>query len=206
LFHAAVSHAQELGIEAAALFVAGRDEAAHRAFCAERGLPLWAIRAAEPRAFGEELTCRAADAALDLIVLTFDRIVPPAMVERYRGRIINMHPGLLPSFRGPHPLEDALRTGVCFVGATMHEVDEQVDHGPIIAQCTLPVGRDEEMNSICGRLYRMVRPMYLQTIAWFAQGRIKKDAGGRIRVRGARYDTWPISPAIDKDFPECRDA
>ncbi|MFB3828158.1 MAG: phosphoribosylglycinamide formyltransferase [Bryobacteraceae bacterium] len=201
LFRNAVREAERLGIEAAALFVAAKDEPAYRSYCDQHRVPLWAIQAAGRREFGEELTSRSADAALDLIVLTFDRIIPGPMVERYRGRIINMHPGLLPSFRGPHPIEDALRAGVRFIGATMHEVDELVDHGPIIAQCVLPIGRDEEMNSICTRLYHLVRPMFLQTIAWFAAGRIEKDPGGRIWVRGAHYGAWPISPRIEIGFP-----
>jgi phosphoribosylglycinamide formyltransferase-1 len=200
LFRTAAHFAPRLGIVPAAVFVAAKDEPAYRPFCDERGLPVVAIGGADRRAFDEELTRQSREAALDLIVLTFNRIIPPEVVDGYRGRIINMHPGLLPAFRGPRPIEDALQAGVRIVGATMHEVDELVDHGPIIAQCVLPIDRDEPMASICQRLHALVAPMFLQTIAWFAQDRIEKDSDGRIWVRGARYGTWPISPSIEMDF------
>ncbi len=200
LFQATVRHAAQLGIELAAGFAAKKDEATFDRFCRDQGIPLCVIDQADRRLFDEELTRRSIEARLDLIVLTFDKIIPPAMVEAYRGRIINMHPALLPAFRGPRPLEDALQAGVRFAGATMHEVDELVDHGPVIAQCVLGIGRDEPLESISRRLYPLVKPMFLQTIAWFAQGRVEKDAAGRIWVKGARYGGFPISPEVELEF------
>jgi phosphoribosylglycinamide formyltransferase-1 len=202
LFQAAVRQRAQLGIEVAAAFTARKDEGTFSRFCRDRNIPLYVIDQADRGKFDEELTERSMAARLDLIALTFDKIIPPAMVAAYRGRIINMHAGLLPAFRGPRPLEDALQAGVRFAGATMHEVDELVDHGPVIAQCVVSLDRDEPLESISQRLYPLVKPMFLQTIAWFAQGRIEKDSAGRIWVRGARYGGFPISPEVELAFPD----
>lgn len=202
LFQAAVRHRAQLGIELAAAFTAPKDEGTFGRFCREQSIPLHVIDQTDRRRFDEELTGRTVAARLDLIVLTFDKIIPPAMVAAYRGRILNMHAGLLPAFRGPRPLEDALQAGVRFVGASMHEVDELVDHGPVIAQCVLSLERDEPLETVCRRLYPLVKPMFLQTIAWFAQGRIEKDAAGRLWVRGARYGGFPICPEVELEFPD----
>jgi phosphoribosylglycinamide formyltransferase-1 len=193
-------NASELGIEIAAAFSAAADEPAVGPLCRAHGVAFHPIDEPDRRAFDDRLTRLSIDARLDLVVLTFNRIVPPPMVDRYRGRIINMHPALLPSFRGPHPVEDALASGSRFIGATMHEADEEVDHGPIIAQSVVGIARDEPIQSICSRLYRVVRPMFLQTIAWFAEDRIEKDAQGRIWVRGARYGALPTSPQVERTF------
>ena len=145
LFQATVRHAAALGIQPASAFAAKKDEGTFRHYCEEHGITFCAIDEPDRRRFDDELTAQTIDARLDLLVLTFNRIIPAAMVERYRGRIINMHCGLLPSFRGPRPIEDALKAGCRFIGATMHEVDELVDHGPIIAQCVVPLGRGESL-------------------------------------------------------------
>jgi len=75
-----------------------------------------------------------------------------------------------------------------------------VDHGPVIAQCILGIRRDDTVESVCARLYPLTERMFLQTIAWFAEGRIEKDDTGRIWVRGARYGTLPISPELEREF------
>ena len=200
LFRATVLNASQLGICPAAAFTAGKDEATFAGFCRQHGMPLSVIDVSSRSEFDTELTVRAGKADLDLVVLTFNRIIPPEMVDRYRGRIINMHCGLLPAFRGATPVEDALKAGVRFVGATMHVVDELVDHGAIIAQCVLGIGPEDTAESIASRLYPLVRPMFLQTIAWFAAGRIVTDAHGRVWVQGARYGTLPISPEPEQQF------
>ena len=98
------------------------------------------------RAF-EEVTARALDAAgIDLVCLAgFMRILSPAFVRRYRGRLLNVHPSLLPAFRGLHAQRQALEAGVSETGCTVHFVDEGVDTGGVIVQRRVPVlaGDDE---------------------------------------------------------------
>ena len=111
--------------------------------------------------------------------------------------MINVHPGLLPSFDGKNALERAEIHGVRFAGATIHEVTEEVDAGPIISQCVVSLGFNEKFNNFGLRIYKHLEPMFLQTIKWYANGRIYKDEIGRIWVRNASYGTFPISPSIE---------
>src|SRR5262249_4503741 len=132
--------------------------------------------------------------------LTFDRIIPPDLVARYPGRIINTHMGLLPGFKGMNGLAQALEAGVRFAGATIHEVVEGGDDGAVIAQCGGGTARDDSPALLGVRLFASLRRMYLQVIAWYAAGRVVKDQRGRIWVRDAIYGELPISPAVELDL------
>lgn len=138
--------------------------------------------------------------SFDLVSLTFDKIVPPDLVDLYRGRMINVHPGLLPAFSGRGALERAEFQGVRFAGATIHEVVEEVDAGAIIAQCVTGLGFNEKSDAFGARLYGNLRKMFLQTLNWYATGRVFKDGLGRIWIKDAKYGGFPISPSVELNF------
>ncbi len=101
---------------------------------------------------------RAAGDALDaagcqwMILAGFMRILTPAFIERYTGRILNIHPSLLPSFKGLHPQRQALEAGVKFSGCTVHIVTTELDAGPILAQAVVPVFNNDTEESLAARI------------------------------------------------------
>ena len=109
-----------------------------------------------------------------LIVLAgFMRILSAPLVRRYRGRILNVHPALLPAFPGTHAVRDALAFGVKVTGVTVHFVDEQVDHGPIVAQAPVSVRGGDSEESLLARIHRVEHRLYPQAIGWVLEGKVK---------------------------------
>ena len=94
-------------------------------------------------------------------------------VRKYRNRIINVHPTLLPAFPGAHPVADTLAYGVKIAGVTVHFVDEGVDSGPIIAQSAVPVLDTDDEESLHNRIQVEEHKLYPEVIKWYAQGRLK---------------------------------
>lgn len=113
-------------------------------------------------------------AGAELIVLAgFMKIFQPPFVRKYRNRILNVHPTLLPAFPGAHPVADTLAYGVKVAGVTVHFVDEGVDSGPIIAQRTVPVLDTDDEESLHARIQVEEHQLYPQVIKWYAQGQLK---------------------------------
>lgn len=101
----------------------------------------------------------------DLVLLAgFMKIVSPEVVERFRGRMINTHPALLPAFPGAHAVRDALAHGVKVTGCTVHFVEEEVDAGPIIAQATVAVEDDDTEESLHERIKSVERQLVADTV------------------------------------------
>ena len=113
-----------------------------------------------------------------VILAGFMRILTPGFVRRFAGRILNVHPALLPAFRGAHAVRDALAYGVTVTGVTIHLVDAQVDHGPIVAQQAVPVRPGDTEAALLARVHRVEHQLYPQAIQW--------AVSGRLRVRGRR--------------------
>jgi len=108
-----------------------------------------------------------------LIVLAgFMRILSAWFVRRYRGRILNIHPALLPAFPGAHAVRDALKKGVRVTGVTIHFVDEQVDHGPIVAQEPVVVRSDDTEASLLKRIHRVEHRLYPKVIQAVLSGKV----------------------------------
>ena len=126
--------------------------------------------------------CDLADAvgAEALVLAGFMRILGPDAVRRFPNRIINIHPALLPSFRGAHAVEDALAAGVRVTGVTVHFVDELVDHGPIIAQEAVAVEEDDDVASLHARLQEVEHRLFPEVLKAFALGRLTVE-GSRVR-------------------------
>lgn len=99
-----------------------------------------------------------------LILAGFMRILSPAFVKNMTGRIVNIHPSLLPSFPGAHAIEDAFNYGVKYTGVTVHLVDEQVDHGPILAQSVIPIEDGETLASLTAKIHQEEHCLYAATL------------------------------------------
>ena len=108
-----------------------------------------------------------------LVVLAgFMRILTSAFVERYRGRLMNIHPSLLPAFPGLHTHAAALAAGVKIHGATVHFVTAELDHGPIIVQAAVPVLPGDDADRLAARVLEQEHVIYPMAIRWFMDGRI----------------------------------
>ncbi|MDD1742362.1 MAG: phosphoribosylglycinamide formyltransferase [Methanotrichaceae archaeon] len=108
---------------------------------------------------------------ISLVVLTgYMRILSSSFVQHYPGRILNIHPALLPSFRGLNAFQQALDYGVKWSGTTIHLVDDHIDHGPIIYQVPVPVKENDTYNSLKGRIQRAEYKAYPKAIKMFIEG------------------------------------
>ncbi len=108
-----------------------------------------------------------------LVVLAgFMRILTPAFVRHYQGRLINIHPSLLPAFRGLNTHQRALDAGATEHGASVHFVTEELDGGPVIVQASTPVLPDDTADALAARVLRIEHRLYPTAIDWFAAGRL----------------------------------
>ena len=124
--------------------------------------------------YDRELVAHLEAAGVEMVVLTgFMRILTPFFVRRYRDRILNIHPALLPSFRGMDAFGQALDHGVLWTGTTVHIVDEDVDHGPIIYQRPVPVKENDTHESLKARIQRAEYKAYPKAIKMFIEGKAK---------------------------------
>lgn len=120
----------------------------------------------EGKESAERAIIRAAeDAGVCWIVLAgYMRILSPAFVARFRHRLINIHPSLLPSFPGAHGIEDAWKYGVKITGVTIHEVDELVDHGAILAQEAIEIEESDTLKTLEEKIHRVEHKLYKATL------------------------------------------
>jgi phosphoribosylglycinamide formyltransferase 1 len=176
----------EAGIPVSAV-ISNRADAAGLQLAARRGIPTAVVE------HGRYPTREAFDAALageidrhapHLVALAgFMRVLTPAFVARYAGRLINIHPSLLPAFPGLDTHARALAAGATTHGCTVHFVTEQLDHGPIIAQASVPVLPDDTPESLAARVLAEEHVLYPRAIRWFLDGRLVVE-GERVHVKG----------------------
>lgn len=113
-----------------------------------------------------------ASGAKGVVLAGFMRILAPVFVSRFRDRIINIHPSLLPAFPGSNAVQEALDHGVKVTGVTVHFVDEEVDHGPIIAQIAVAVEPGDDASTLHRRIQSVEHSLYPRVITDFLIGRI----------------------------------
>ena len=148
-------------------------------------------------AFDAALADRIDGFAPDLVVLAgFMRILGDEFVRRYAGRLMNIHPSLLPSFPGLHTHQRALDEGVRIHGCTVHFVTPTLDHGPVIIQAAVPVLDGDSEATLAARVLRQEHRVYPQAVRWFAEDRLRLE-GGRVRL-GAEMaaDAALIAPEV----------
>jgi phosphoribosylglycinamide formyltransferase 1 len=136
-------------------------------------------------AWSEALRDEVAAREPDLVVSAgFMRILAPVFVAAFRGRLINLHPSLLPAFKGAHAVRDALEFGVKVTGSTVHFVDDEVDDGPIIMQKPTPVRDDDTEESLHERIKSLEHRLLPEVCSLFLDGRVELiDRRVRIRPR-----------------------
>jgi len=120
---------------------------------------------------------------IELIVLAgYMRILSDEFVRRYKNRILNIHPALLPAFKGGQAVKDALKYGVKVTGATVHFVTEEIDGGPIILQAACSVEESDNERTLLARVHKLEHKIYPEAIELFAKGRLK-TVGRRVIVK-----------------------
>lgn len=138
--------------------------------------------------FDQALAAAIDEFAPDLIVLAgFMRILTPGFVARYVGRLINIHPSLLPSFPGLHTHQQAIDAGVKFHGATVHFVTADLDHGPIIAQAVVPVLDDDTEDTLASRVLQQEHTLYPQAVRDLLEGRLVLRDGRVVRAAASLH-------------------
>ncbi|TMH52247.1 MAG: phosphoribosylglycinamide formyltransferase [Betaproteobacteria bacterium] len=170
-----------------AAVISNRADAAGLKFAAQSGIPAKVVDERESSSRG------AFDAALEaaierhspeLVALAgFMRILGVDFVRHYSGRMVNIHPSLLPAFPGLHTHRRALQEGVKLHGCTVHFVTPQVDHGPIIAQAAIPVHAGDTEATLAARVLQQEHRVYPLAIRWFVEGRLAVE-NGIVRVDG----------------------
>jgi len=116
---------------------------------------------------------------IDCVALAgFMRVLSPDVVRAFEGRMLNVHPSLLPAFPGAHAVRDALAWGVKVSGVTVHLVDEEVDHGPIVLQEAVPVLPGDDEQSLHDRIHEAEHRLYPAAVRLLVEGRLKVD--GRV--------------------------
>jgi len=135
----------------------------------------------------------------DLVVLAgFMRVLTEAFVERYHGRLLNIHPSLLPAFPGLHTHRQALAAGCRVHGCTVHFVSAQLDHGPIVIQAAVPVLPADTEDTLAARVLEQEHRIYPQAVRWFCAGQLSLSAEGRVRIDPERPAAGSlVSPRLD---------
>ena len=124
--------------------------------------------------------------APDLLVLAgFMRILTPTFVRRFEGRMVNVHPSLLPAFSGLHTHRRAIEAGCKLTGATVHFVTPEVDHGPIIAQAVVPVLADDTEATLAARVLAREHVLYPRAVRWCVEGLLRTEGGVVTHIGGA---------------------
>lgn len=122
-----------------------------------------------------------------LVLAGFMRILSPLFIERFRGRMVNIHPSLLPKFRGLHTHQRALDAGEKEHGASVHYVTEELDGGPLIIQAKVAVEPDDDADRLAARVLKKEHIIYPMVVRWIAQGRLLLE-NGRVKKDGKVLD------------------
>ncbi len=130
-------------------------------------------------AFDRAMLALVAEHEVEYLALAgFMRILGPVVVRPFAGRILNVHPTILPAFPGAHAVADALGWGVKLTGVTVHLVDEEVDHGPIVFQEAVPVLPDDDRDALEARIHEVEHRLFPAALRAMVEGRLKVE--GRV--------------------------
>lgn len=182
----ALSDAVESGAVPAVigLVVSNRADAPGLAEAKKRGYPCFCLDSTgmTRHSFDERVIEELEKAGVEIVCLAgFMRLLSPFFVRRFPLRILNIHPSLLPSFPGLHAQHQALQHGVKVSGCTVHFVDEQLDHGPIVLQKAVPVREDDDVESLSRRILEQEHRIYPQALHLLCEDRLKVE-GRRVMV------------------------
>jgi phosphoribosylglycinamide formyltransferase-1 len=143
----------------------------------QAGINCWVFHPKEyssREAYEHEIVAELQRRGIDLIVMAgYMRLVTNVLVEPFYGRMINIHPALLPSFKGAHGITDALAYGAKVTGVTVHYVSLEMDAGPIIAQHAVPIQEDDTELSLATRLHAVEHMLLPEVVRWIREGRVQ---------------------------------
>ena len=143
-------------------------------------------------AFDDQIQEALKEYDVKLICLAgFMRILDARFVNRWRNRMLNIHPSLLPSFKGLHTQERALEAGVRFSGATVHFVNPELDDGPIITQAAVAINPDDTAETLAAKVLEKEHIIYPQALRLVAEGRVRV-VGNKVTISGANYSQEDI--------------
>ncbi len=135
----------------------------------------------------------------DLIVLAgYMRVLSSEFIDTFQGKIVNIHPSLIPSFQGLNAQKQAVEYGVRFSGCTVHFVTKELDNGPIIIQAVVPVLPDDTEETLSERILSFEHKIYPQAIKWISDNRVE-IRGRKVFIKDAKYGTLPVNPSLE-DF------
>ena len=182
--------------------ISNRPEAQGLAWARSKGIATQAVdhkafadREAFDAALGDAIAAHAPDF---ILYAGFMRIVGERFVNRFQGKLVNIHPSLLPSFPGLHTHRRALEAGVKVHGATVHFVTPALDSGPIVIQAAVPVLAGDTEDTLAQRVLAQEHRIYPQAARWLAQGRIEFPRAGVVQVSGSGVSSDSlISPRTD---------
>lgn len=183
-----------------AAVISNRPGAAGLAFAARHGIATEVVdHTAYPDRAGFDAALAAAidRHAPDLVVLAgFMRVLTDGFVRHYDGRLVNIHPSLLPAFPGLHTHRRALEAGVKVHGATVHFVTADLDCGPIVIQAVVPVLPGDDEARLAARVLEQEHRIYPQAVRWFVEDRLAIDGAGRVTVTdaGMTVNPWCAPP------------
>jgi len=171
-----------------AAVLGNRADAAGLAFARARGIAAEVVdhRAFASRdAFDAALAERIEQHGADIVALAgFMRILGGEFVRRFEGRLVNIHPSLLPAFPGLHTHRRAIEAGCKASGATVHFVTADLDHGPIVAQAVVPVLADDSEDTLAARVLAQEHVLYPRAIRWLVEGSLERRDGRVVQTRG----------------------
>jgi phosphoribosylglycinamide formyltransferase 1 len=164
-----------------AAVISNRPEAAGLAFAQAQGIATAVVdhtTFATRDAFDAAVVQAIDGHAPDLVMLAgFMRILGPDCVRRYEGRMLNIHPSLLPAFPGLHTHRRAVEAGCKLAGATVHFVTAQLDHGPIVVQAAVPVLPGDDERTLSERVLAQEHVIYPRAVRWFVKGQLRIEGG-----------------------------
>lgn len=167
-----------------AAVISNRSDAGGLAYAQQKGIPTAVVnhREFEDREAFDTALAQVIDGfAPDLVVLAgFMRILTAGFVQRYAGRMLNIHPSLLPAFPGLHTHRRAIEAGCKVAGTTVHVVTPELDHGPVIVQAVVPVRPDDTEDTLAARVLVMEHQAYPRAVRWWIEGLLESTADGRI--------------------------
>lgn len=177
-----------------AAIVSNKATAAGLAFAAQHGIDTAVVDHKQfdsREAFDAELARVIDGFQPDLVVLAgFMRILTEGFVRHYEGRLLNIHPSLLPAFPGLHTHERAIEAGCKLAGATVHLVTPELDHGPIVIQAAVPVLPSDTGESLSARVLRQEHLIYPRAVRWFVEDQLTVSKGRVRHQAGAPQVVW----------------
>lgn len=183
-----------------AAVISNRPDAAGLGFAASHGIATAVVdhKAFPDRASFDTELARVIDShAPDLVVLAgFMRVLTADFVRHYEGRLLNIHPSLLPSFPGLHTHQRALEAGVRVHGTTVHFVTAELDCGPIVVQAVVPVQEGDDESALAARVLVQEHRIYPQAVRWFVEDRLTITGPNQVRVAAEQAGPtgWTVPP------------